>query len=173
MRFVADNGGGKVFEDETFGEARCVFSLPMDMRIRNLLVLFVFVAGAQAQQETHFVVLSSSAAKNINAVQTTWSPTKVDIDDAEANISQVAILKAEGWSSMIQIDHPERYFRQYVPVRRAGKRVLYLNAFCDENTPAYWRKRLVIVTDGGTCYWQAFYDPATKKYSHLTINGRA
>src|ERR1700685_935263 len=79
MRFVADNGGGKVFEDETFGEARCVFSLPMDMRIRNLLVLFVFVAGAQAQQETHFVVLSSSAAKNINAVQTTWSRTKVDI----------------------------------------------------------------------------------------------
>jgi hypothetical protein len=93
----------------------------MDMRIRNLLVLFAFVAGAQAQLETHFVVLSSSAAKSINAVQTTWSPTKVDIDDAEANISQVAILKAEGWSSMIHIDHPERYFRQYVPVRRAKK----------------------------------------------------
>ena len=145
----------------------------MDMRIRNLLVLFAFVAGAQAQQETHFVVLSSSAAKSINAVQTTWSQTKVDIDDAEANISQVAILQAEGWSSMIHIDHPERYFRQYVPVRRAGKRVLYLNALCDENPPAYWRKRLVIVADGATCYWQAFYDPATKKYSHLTINSRA
>jgi len=66
-----------------------------------------------------FRLLSSSAAKSINAVQTTRSPTKVDIDDAEANISQVAILKAEGWSSMIHIDHPERYFRQYVPVRRA------------------------------------------------------
>jgi hypothetical protein len=145
----------------------------MDMRIRNMLFLFALVAGAQAQQETHFVVLSSSAAKSINAVQTTWSPTKVDIDDAEANVSQVALLKAEGWSSMIHIDHPERYFRQYVPVRRAGKRVLYLNAFCDENPPAYWRTRLVIVADGATCYWQAFYDPSTKKYSHLTINARA
>ena len=59
---------------------------------------------------------------------------------------------------MIHIDHPERYFRQYVAISRAGKRVLYINAFCDENPPAYWRKRLVIVADGATCYWQAFCD---------------
>jgi hypothetical protein len=44
---------------------------------------------------------------------------------------------------------PSRAVRpQYVPVRRAGKRPLCLNAFCDENPPAYWRQRLVIVVDG-------------------------
>jgi hypothetical protein len=81
-------------------------------------------------------------------------------------------LRADGWSSEIHIDHPERYFRQYEPVLRAGKKLLYLNAFCDEPPPNYWRKRLVIVADGATCYWQAFYDPERKSFSLLAINSR-
>ena len=76
-----------------------------------------------------------------------------------------------GWGFEIHINHPER-FRQYVPVRRAGQPLLYLNAFCDEQPPNSWRKRLVIVSDGATCYWQAFYDPKRKSYSTLAINGR-
>ncbi len=143
------------------------------MRIRNLLILFVSVAGAQAQQETRYALLPSSAANSIFAVQTAWSPTKADLANAEAGITQIALLKAEGWSYAIHIEHPERYFRQYVPAHRAGKNILYVNAFCDEKPPAYWRKRLMIVADGATCYWQAFYDPTTKTYSHLTINARA
>jgi hypothetical protein len=143
------------------------------MRTRNLLILFVFIVGVQAQQETHYAVLASSAAKYIYAVQTAWSPTEADIAKAEAGITQIAMLKAEGWSYTVHIEHPERYFRQYVPIRHAGTNILYVNAFCDEHPPADWRKRLIIVADGATCYWQAFYDPATKKYSHLTINARA
>jgi hypothetical protein len=143
------------------------------MRVRNLLILLAFISAAQAEQETHYALLASRAAKSIDAVQTAWSPSKADIANAEEGITQIALLKAEGWSYAVHIEHPERYFRQYVPVRRSGKNVLYVNAFCDENPPAYWRKRLMIVADGATCYWQAFYDPATKTYSHLTINARA
>jgi hypothetical protein len=141
------------------------------MRSLNLLVLSILVLGAQAQQEANFVVLSASAASSITAKQGTWKPIKIDINGAEANISQIASMKAENWPPAIHIDNPERYFRQYVPIRRKGRKLLYVNAFCD--APSYWRTKLVIVADGATCYWQALYDPATEMYSHLTINARA
>jgi len=137
-----------------------------------LSLLFMLVTGAQAQQDARFVLLPARAASGI-ANQGTWKPTKADIDAVEANISQVSSLKSGGRSPAIHIDHPERYFRQYVPIIQAGQKRLYVNAFCDE-PPPYWHSRLVVaITDGGTCYWQALYDPATKKFSHLRINARA
>jgi hypothetical protein len=35
-----------------------------------------------------------------------------------------------------------------------------------------WRKHLIVVMDGGKCYWNAVYDPATQKFSDLVVNGR-
>lgn len=137
-----------------------------------IFAALVVFGCAYAQQEARFVLLPASAAGSI-AKEGTWKPTQLDIDGAEASISQVSGLRAEGWSPAIHIDHPERYFRQYVPIFRSKQRRLYVNAFCDEKPPADWRTRLFEVSDGATCYWQALYDPATKTYSQLTINARA
>jgi hypothetical protein len=142
------------------------------MRTRKLLLFLSILACAQAEQETRFVVLPGAVASSVVANQGTWTPTQNDIDGAEEQILQITTLRPVGWGFEIHIEDPERYFRQYVPVRRAGQQLLYLNAFCDEQPPNYWRKRLVIVADGATCYWQAFYDPKRKSYSNLTINGR-
>jgi hypothetical protein len=142
--------------------------------MRSLLpfVLSIFVIGTQAQTlGGNFVVLPAKAAHGVIATRGTWEPTKAEIDSAEANVSQVATLKAKNWTAPIHIEHPEGYFRQYVPIRRRGRRLLYVNAFCE--APNYWRTQLVIVSDGGTCFWQALYDPTTERYSHLMINGRA
>ena len=87
---------------------------------------------------------------------------------------QVAELKIRGWEATnIRIDHPDKYFRQYVGVRHRGKRQIYINAFCDDRPPSDWRTRFYVVIDGATCDWHAFYDPGTKTFSDLTINGRA
>jgi hypothetical protein len=145
------------------------------MRSRNFLLILLLVLAAHSraqQQQQRFAVLPLSAAKTVRN-NGTWKPSQSDIDGAEASISQISSLKAERWSSAIYIDHPEKYFRQYVPVIRAGKRSIYVNAFCEEPPPADWRSQLVIVMDGATCFWQALYDPATKTYSNLTINARA
>jgi len=53
------------------------------------------------------------------------------------------------------------------------RKSIYVNAFCDNPPPATWKKQIYVVVDGWTCYWQAIYDPATKEFSSLTINGRA
>jgi hypothetical protein len=141
----------------------------IDMRWLIWLLLSMFALAAGAQQEAKFVVLSAKLPRGFVSAQGTWSPIKTDIDRAEGSISQIASLK--GNYPSIHIDHPEAYFRQYVPIRQEGRKLLYVNAFCE--APSYWRTQLVIVSDGGSCFWQALYDPATDTYSHLTINGRA
>jgi hypothetical protein len=134
-----------------------------------VLLLSTFVLVGQAQQESHFVLLSAKLPRGIVESQGTWNPSAADIAKAENSIAQIAMLP--GNYTQVHIDHPDTYFRQYVPIQQAGRRLLYVNAFCE--APSYWRTQLVIVMDGGTCYWQALYDPATNKYSSLTINGRA
>jgi hypothetical protein len=104
-----------------------------------------------------------------------WEPTKEDIDGLEVSLGQVSQLKPEDWpaSSSVRIEHPERYFRQYVGVVRGGKKMIYVNAFCSEIAPLDWQKRLVVILDGGACVWQAIYDPSAKRFRSLRINGVA
>jgi hypothetical protein len=82
-------------------------------------------------------------------------------------------MKIKGWPAIVRIEHPERYFRQYIGVSHREQRRIYINAFCIDPPPSDWRTHLYTVIDGATCFWQALYDPITKTISDLTINARA
>jgi hypothetical protein len=127
--------------------------------------------ASDGQPLTRFVILPAGAGMRI-ANGGTWRPTKADIDGLEANLKQVSSLKAET-SVHTAIDHPEQYFRQYLPIIREGEKLIYINAFCDQFPESRWRQRLVVIFDGGSCFWQALYDPIASKFSHLRINGEA
>ena len=161
------------FTITSFPESRFFRKIPRSYHLTEMrlliLLLSTFVLVGYAQQESHFVVLLAKPPRGIVATQGAWSPSPTVIAKAESSISQIATLSSN--YPRVHIDHPDAYFRQYVPIRRAGHRLLYVNGFCE--APSYWRTQLVIVMDGGTCYWQALYDPATDRYSSLTINGRA
>ena len=137
-------------------------------------LLSITVAVMPIEPRSRYVLLPVSAVKGIIRYDGTWVPTKDEVRELEASVGQIATLPIEGWAqAKLHIEHPENYYRQYVPLRREGRRLIYVSALCDDPPPSYWRTRFVVVVDGATCYWQAFYDPATKRYSHLTINARA
>ena len=143
--------------------------VPIQSRmLKNIGTILLLVISCQGQTSTRFVVLPPRAASGI-ASSGTRQPTKDDIDGLEASLSQVSSLKAVNWptSSNIRIDHPEQYLRQYVAVIRGGRKEIYINALCDQILVPDWRQRLVVVSDGATCFWQALYDPTTKRYSDL------
>jgi hypothetical protein len=139
--------------------------------LRSCLSLLLTATPCHA--EVKYALLPASAVNGITSYQGTWTPGKADIAELEASITQISKLQITGWTSALHIEHPERYFRQYVPLIRKGRRIFYVSAFCENPPPENWRKRLFVVSDGGTCFWQALYDPETGKYSHLTINARA
>jgi hypothetical protein len=132
------------------------------------------------QKDERYVVVPLNAAQKIPfrlfdaSVQLgTWQPSQLDIDALEANLPQLSALSPSGWKPVRHIEHPEQYYRQYIGVTVHSNNLIYVNAFCDNPPPPTWKTQLYIVIDGGTCYWQAFYDPAAKKFSNLMIDGRA
>jgi len=104
-----------------------------------------------------------------------WEPTVAEIDGLEANLPQISTMSESGPGPSRHIDDPRHYFRQYMAIVVAGKQKIFINSLCsigaeDSNR---WRKQLEIASDGGTCFWQAIYDPSTQNFSNLRINGRA
>jgi hypothetical protein len=108
------------------------------------------------------------------AVQS-WQPSQVDLDGLEENQPQISNLRENVPGPARRIDNPNMYFHQYLAIVQSGKKQIFVNAMCrtaGDDTDD-WRHHLQIVYDGGDCFWQAFYDPATQKFSNLMINGRA
>jgi hypothetical protein len=144
------------------------------------LGLLVLTGVAQTPQGQRYVVLSSNSESKFpprlawdQGSYGSWKPSSEDIQSVEISLYRISEMNIAGWPPQVRIEHPERYFRQYVGVSNRGERRIYINAFCDDPPPSDWRKRLHVVIDGATCYWQALYDPATKTFSNLTINARA
>lgn len=102
-----------------------------------------------------------------------WEPTVADMDDIEANLPQIAELSNKDQDASRHVDDPNQYFRQYLAVVANGKKIIFVNALCKVEAGEDWRKHLIIVTDGGKCFWNALYDPATQTFSNLLVNGRA
>jgi len=64
--------------------------------------------------------------------------------------------------------------RQYFGVTRGGQKLIYLNAFCNpERFDRRWEKEIILVQDGGSCYFQVYFSPASSEFMHLHYNGQA
>jgi hypothetical protein len=99
-----------------------------------------------------------------------WKPAEGDIHEMETKLSRVSRLRSGCCRTGLRIERPELYFRQYVGIMVANRKLIYINAFCDDKPPTDWQERIVDVCDGG-CSWGVIYDIATGKFSDLTING--
>lgn len=68
----------------------------------------------------------------------------------------------------------DSYGRQYAGATgEDGRRLIFANFFCDPESWDNWRTQLLIVMDGGDCYFQVLYDPAARTFVSLSINGEA
>jgi hypothetical protein len=123
--------------------------------------------------ENEAIAYSKLFGENPKTKVESWEPTVADIEGLEANLPQVSTLKESGSGPSRQIDDPHRYLRQYLAIVQDGKPRIFVNALCTINSDDsnLWRKHLELASDGGTCFWQALYDPSTKRFSNLMING--
>ena len=63
------------------------------------------------------------------------------------------------------------YKKQLVAVlNRKGEKEVWMNCFCDNIGPK-WKKYILMVDDGGNCYFNLKVNLTTKTYSNLRVNG--
>jgi hypothetical protein len=64
------------------------------------------------------------------------------------------------------------YNRQYVPaISSSGQKVVWINFFCNDGSDHKWKKSLVRVEDGGSCYFNLKINLTSKIYYDLRVNG--
>jgi hypothetical protein len=66
------------------------------------------------------------------------------------------------------------YYREYLPVINSkGQKEVWVNFLCHDDKDSSWKKGLVIVCDGGSCYFHLEINLATKTCYDLSVNGVA
>ena len=97
-----------------------------------------------------------------------WSPTAADIRALERRLPSY-LARQQG--NRPSIGTP--YYRHYVGVTHDGRRSIYLSAFPVGTAEPDWRRHAQIVCDGGNVFWGVEYDPLTKQFTNLSVNGEA
>jgi hypothetical protein len=65
------------------------------------------------------------------------------------------------------------HLRQYVCVLdQKGDKLVWVNCFCSAHNNE-WRKEVLVVSDGGNCYYSFIVNLTTGKYYNLMVNGEA
>lgn len=104
-------------------------------------------------------------------ILTGWEPTADDIAALEAALP--GFLKTAPQAKPDLWERLPTYKRQYAGfIDATGHTFILVNAFCDASF-ADWQSEPVLVLDGGDCFFQVDYDPATGLFSRLMINGEA
>jgi hypothetical protein len=65
------------------------------------------------------------------------------------------------------------YKRQYIAILNSkGEKEVWVNCFCGAGSQN-WKKNLILVLDGGNCYFNLKINLSTGQYYELTVNGDA
>lgn len=127
---------------------------------KSLICLLVLLALSSA----------SYAGEWINIPPNKWKSTIRDWHSIEKKlkikVEEAALTRNDpvrNWAS---------YNFQYTYVIKNGKKAIYINGFC-QALGIQWRTQRVYVKDGGSCFFQAYYDPASKNIYDVYVNGQA
>ncbi|MGH7671792.1 MAG: hypothetical protein ACREMC_02750 [Gemmatimonadales bacterium] len=107
-----------------------------------------------------------------------WTPAPEDIADAEQRLpgylaTATPPLPAHQAGAAQRIAaRLDRYARQYFGVSWRGRRYLYINCLPATHS-SDWRAQPMFVKDGGESFFHLLYDPESREFSALSINGEA
>lgn len=154
-------------------ELRHLHVAPLPARVSQSRAKPIATPDYALLPESEAITFAKMFGENSKTKVESWEPTVADIEELEANLLQISTLNENGNGPSRHIDDPHRYLRQYLAVVLNGKPRIFVNAFCtiDADDSNRWRKHFELAADGGTCFWRAVYDPSTRKFSNLMING--
>ncbi len=136
-----------------------------------LLALAAAPAIAGGEEAAHYVVFTAEEVQNLTLPQLDgpyWTPSPEVIAEVERRLPRYVNLYAPKYNKKLKGDLAQ-YKRQYLGYTLAGRRMVYVNAFCEEFER--WRRAFIWVYGGGECFFQVSYDPQAKMFFMFTING--
>ena len=102
-----------------------------------------------------------------------WTPSENNILILEETIAEYLSQNSNQFYRQPPVwQRLDEYQRQYIGLERGGVQIIYGNYFCN-NLGINWRQKLVIVDDGGDCYFQVEYNVDDGMFTMLMVNGES
>ncbi|OOQ58018.1 hypothetical protein [Mucilaginibacter pedocola] len=103
--------------------------------------------------------------------------TAADLNDDEIKhiekIISVAITE-HNKQAKNKVDKPGKYYKQIIAVTNPkGEKEVWVNCFCTPYEKRHWRKGVVMVLDGGPCFFNIKINLSTTTVMSLQVNGVA
>lgn len=103
-----------------------------------------------------------------------YSPTPEDIQIAEDVLSQCYSKESSGTANPFFGRKLEDYYRQFVGGElEGGDKVIWINCFCKSELEIFknWKTDILMVADGGNCFFHVNVSLSRKEYYGLMVNG--
>jgi hypothetical protein len=100
-----------------------------------------------------------------------WSPDENVVSDIAASIQTYVQEQAKASGKEMKLW--STYTFQYQGRIDYDKKLVFVNALCTKESVKRLQKNIVLVLDGGSCFFNLLYDPTSRKFSNLVVNGDA
>jgi hypothetical protein len=133
------------------------------------------------QIDTSKTAIISFDKKGNYPFDNSFVPATLTQDDLN-NIDSLLIACVTDYNNSLDKDHKEwsidlkkhNYRKQVIAVtNKKGEKEVWVNCFCHTWDNNNWKKDILLVHDGGNCYFNFKVNLATKKFYDLGVNGEA
>jgi hypothetical protein len=164
---------------------------------RSLTSIFVFILSltacrtdkATVQGESQALLAYDTTKTAVIFLDTRSTYPFDSLEYGPATLTQEDVVKIErsliesvtGYNNSLSVRHDDykidlkarEYRKQLVAVtNKKGEKEVWVNCFCDDWDKA-WRTQIMMVDDGGPCYFNFKLNLTTKKVYDLIVNGFA
>jgi hypothetical protein len=100
-----------------------------------------------------------------------WVPTIETIAKIKEHIEP--FVRAQAKLEGRELREWRSYTFQYQGQEEHGRKFVLVNSFCVNDSRRQLNKQMVLILDGGTCFFNVKYDPKKNQFFELLINGEA
>ena len=140
------------------------------------------VANSNASQiDTSKTTIIKFDKKGNYPFDNTFNPISLTKSDIYY-IDSLLIVCVTDYNNSLDKDHKEwsidlkknNYRKQIIAVtNKKGEKEVWINCFCHTWDNNNWKKDILLVHDGGNCYFNFKVNLVTKKFYDLSVNGEA
>ncbi|WP_153042661.1 hypothetical protein [Rufibacter ruber] len=146
-------------------------------------------ADSLQRERQRYTIISD--LKQVNLVSegniTLWNPTKEQINQILSLAKKSIAANEDKFSGHLKADSLDRSYKQMIYyVNSKGDSLVFIKELCrvgdypmEDSTGKLrfyrqdWQNRLILVKDGGDCYWRTRINYSTKKVAGPFTNGEA
>jgi hypothetical protein len=118
------------------------------------------------------VITTTGAAERwIKVAGGKWDPSPTMLTDLKAQIE--SYVKSQAKAQGRELKRWQDYTFQYQAREEKGRKYIFINALCASTDRHTLDKQIIVILDGGSCFFNLKYDPGQKVFFDLIINGEA